>query len=179
MRVAAAVAAVALLVAGAAFAQEKEKPMTAALIAVGTEAPDFRLNDHNGNGVRLSSFRGKKWVVLAFYPKAMTPGCTREVCSLRDAAKEFEGAGIQVFGMSLDDVVSQAKFVKEQELNFPLLSDPDGSAAGRLGVLMADKPYTNRITVVVDDKGVVRMVDTGVKVDSHGKDLVAAILKMK
>ena len=81
--------------------------------------------------------------------------------------------------MSLDDVRSQAEFTKQQSLNFPLLSDPDASAAGRLGVLMEGKPYTNRITVVVDDKGVVRLVDTGVKVESHGKDLAEAIRKLK
>ena len=81
--------------------------------------------------------------------------------------------------MSLDDVASQAAFVKQQGLNFPLLSDPDGSAAARLGVLMKDKPYTNRITVVIDEMGVVRLVDTGVKPDSHGKDLVEAIRKAK
>ena len=81
--------------------------------------------------------------------------------------------------MSLDDVASQAKFVEQQKLNFPLLSDPDGSASARLGVLMPDKPYTNRITVVIDDRGVVRLVDRGVKVDSHGKDLVEAIRAMK
>jgi peroxiredoxin len=87
--------------------------------------------------------------------------------------------GVQVFGMSLDDVKSQGEFTKQQNLNFPLLSDPDGSAAARLGVLMADKPYTNRITIVVDDAGKVRLVDTGVKVDSHGKDLVEAIKALK
>ena len=81
--------------------------------------------------------------------------------------------------MSLDDVASQARFVEEQKLNFPLLSDPDGSASARLGVLMPDKPYTNRITVVIDDRGVVRLVDKGVKVGSHGKDLVEAIRAMK
>ena len=81
--------------------------------------------------------------------------------------------------MSLDDVASQARFAKEQSLNFPLLSDPDGSASGRLGVLMADKPYTQRITVIVDDKGVVRLVETKVNVESHGKDLVEAIRKLK
>jgi peroxiredoxin Q/BCP len=86
---------------------------------------------------------------------------------------------VQVFGMSLDDVASQAKFVKAQSLNFPLLSDPDGSAAGRLGVLMADKPYTNRYTVVVDDKGVVRLVDTKVDVKTHGTALVEAIRRLK
>ena len=81
--------------------------------------------------------------------------------------------------MSLDDVKSQAEFVKQQELKFPLLSDPDASASARLGVLMEGKPYTNRITIVVDDKGIVRLVDTGVKVESHGKDLVEAIKKLK
>ena len=81
--------------------------------------------------------------------------------------------------MSLDDVKAQAEFVKQQSLNFPLLSDPDAGASGRLGVLMEGKPYTNRITIVVDDKGVVRLVDTGVKVESHGKDLSEAIRKLK
>ena len=81
--------------------------------------------------------------------------------------------------MSLDDVKAQAEFVKQQSLGFPLLSDPDASASARLGVLMEGKPYTNRITIVVDDKGVVRLVDTGVKVESHGKDLVEAIRKLK
>jgi peroxiredoxin Q/BCP len=87
--------------------------------------------------------------------------------------------GVQVLGMSLDDVKSQAQFTKQQQLDFPLLSDPDASASARLGVLMEGKPYTNRITIVVDDKGVVRIVDTGVKVDSHGKDLVEAIRAVK
>lgn len=87
--------------------------------------------------------------------------------------------GVQVFGMSLDDVRSQAQFWKEQKLNFPLLSDPDASASARLGVLMEGKPYTNRITLVVDDRGTVRLVDTAVQVDSHGKDLVEAIRTLR
>ncbi len=81
--------------------------------------------------------------------------------------------------MSLDDVQAQAQFAKQQNLNFPLLSDPDASASARLGVLMEGKPYTNRITVVVDDRGIVRAVDTGVNVETHGKDLVAAIRALK
>jgi peroxiredoxin Q/BCP len=87
--------------------------------------------------------------------------------------------GVRVLGMSLDDVKSQAEFVRQQGLNFPLLSDPDAGASARLGVLMEGKPYTNRITIVTDDKGVVRLVDTGVKPDSHGKDLVEAIRALK
>lgn len=86
---------------------------------------------------------------------------------------------MQVLGCSLDDVASQAAFVKQQELNFPLLSDPDGSAAAKLGAMMQDKPYAARVTFVVDDRGVVRLVDTGVKVDSHGRDLVEAIRGLK
>jgi len=86
---------------------------------------------------------------------------------------------VRVYGMSLDDVASQAAFAKRQGLNFPLLSDPDGSAAGRLGVLMAGKPYANRITIVVDEKGVVRLVDAAVKPDGHGKDLVEAIRRLR
>ena len=87
--------------------------------------------------------------------------------------------GVKVFGASLDDVESQAKFAKQQGLNFPLLSDPDGSAAGRFGVLMEGKPYTNRTTIVLDEKGIVRLVETKVNVNSHGKDLVEAIRKLK
>jgi len=86
---------------------------------------------------------------------------------------------VQVLGLSLDDVQAQAKFVEQQKLNFPLLSDPDGSAAGKLGALMKDKPYAARVTFVIDDKGVLRLRDEGVKVDSHGKDLVEAIRAMK
>jgi len=76
-------------------------------------------------------------------------------------------------------VASQAEFVKQQSLNFPLLSDPDGSAAGRLGAMMKDKPYAARVTFVIDDKGILRHVDTGVKVDSHGKDLVEVVRRLK
>jgi len=87
--------------------------------------------------------------------------------------------GVRVFGLSLDDVASQAEFVKQQELNFTLLSDPDGSATARLGALMKDKPYAARVTFLIDDKGVLRQVDRSVQVDSHGKDLVEAIRKLR
>ena len=84
-----------------------------------------------------------------------------------------------VLGMSLDDVAAQAEFVKQQSLNFPLLSDPDGSAASKLGAMMKDKPYAARVTFVVDDAGTLRHRDAGVKVDSHGKDLVEALRGLK
>ncbi len=87
--------------------------------------------------------------------------------------------GVKVLGASLDDVAAQAAFVKKEGLNFPLLSDSDASASGRLGVLMADKPYTNRWTYVIDDKGILRHLDKTVQPKTHGQDLVAKIKAMK
>jgi len=157
---------VAACLLGGAMAQDK--PLGP---AIGAEAPRFRLNDHEGNARTLDELRGKGWLVLAFYPKAMTSGCTKEVCSLRDSLKDLESLGIAVVGISLDDVKSQASFHEAQKLNFPLLSDPDGSVATKYGTLMADKPYSARITFVIDDKGVLRYRDDKVSVESHGKDL--------
>ncbi len=97
------------------------------------------------------------------------------MCSLRDVAKELEAKGVKVYGAALDGVKDMAAFVKKEELNFPLLSDPDGSAARRFGVLKNDAKWTGRVTFVIDPKGVLRMVDDGVKVRSHGADLIASL----
>lgn len=161
---------VAACLLGGAMAQDKTKTPE-----VGAKAPGFRLNDQEGNARTLDELRGKGWLVLAFYPKAMTGGCTKEVCSLRDSLKDLESVGVAVAGISLDDVVSQKAFHEQQKLNFPLLSDPDGSVAAKYGALLADKPYTTRITFVIDDKGVLRYVDSKVSVDSHGKDLAGVV----
>lgn len=154
---------------GVAVAQEKDGP------EVGAKAPDFRLNDDQGAARTLGELRGDGWLVLAFYPKAMTGGCTREVCSLRDSLKDLESIGVAVAGISLDDVKSQRAFVEAQKLNFPLLSDPDGSVARKYAALLADKPYSARVTFVIDDKGILRHVDSKVSVDSHGKDLQGVV----
>jgi peroxiredoxin Q/BCP len=97
------------------------------------------------------------------------------VCSLRDVAKAFEEQGVQVFGVSLDSVADQKRFHREQELNFRLLSDPDGSAATKLGVLPEDARWTKRVTFVIDGEGVVRAIDDAVRVATHGEDLVALL----
>jgi peroxiredoxin Q/BCP len=159
----------AALLLGGAMAQQPKGP------EVGAKAPAFRVNDHEGNARTLDDLRGKGWLALAFFPKAKTGGCTREVCSLRDSLKDLESSGIAVAAISLDDVNLQRSFHEEQKLNFPLLSDPDGSVAAKYGVLMADKPYASRVTFVIDDKGVLRHVDSKVSVDSHGKDLAAIV----
>ncbi len=101
------------------------------------------------------------------------------MCSLRDAANQFAEKNVLAFGISLDDVASIAAFAKDQKLVFPLLSDPDGSVAQKYGVLMEGKPYAKRITFVIDDKGVLRLVDEKVDVTNHGTDLLAAIAKLR
>ncbi len=103
------------------------------------------------------------------------------MCSLRDAAEELLGMGVSVYAISLDDVSDLAAFADAQALNFQLLSDPDGSAATKLGVLMADRPFAKRVTFVLDEKGVVRNVDQNVdsSIATHGADLAALIKKLR
>lgn len=97
------------------------------------------------------------------------------MCSLRDVANQLEQKGVKIYGASLDGVKDMAGFVEKEELNFPLLSDPDGSAARRFGVLKKDAKWTGRVTFVIDPEGVLRKVDDGVKVRSHGADLIASL----
>ena len=140
-------------------------------LAVGDAAPPWRLNDDTGHAAALADAKGEAWVVLAFYPKADTPGCTREVCSLRDALADLEGLDARVYGISLDDVVAQRAFREGQGLTFPLLSDPDGSVARKYGVLPEGARFAQRVTFVVDPDGILRWIDRGVAVATHGQDL--------
>jgi len=148
-------------------------------LEVGKTAPVFRLNDHTGKAVEVGGAATTGWTVLAFYPKAMTPGCTKEVCSLRDAIKDLEGLDAKVYAISIDDVLSCAQFVKQQSLNFQLLSDPDRSVVAKYGAVMEGVTYAARYTFVIDPKGVLRHVDKSVNVISHGADLVAVLKKLK
>ena len=101
-----------------------------------------------------------------------------QVCSLRDVAEKLEQLGVSVYAMSLDDVAAQKAFAEAQELNFGLLSDTDGSAARKYGVL-GKRGYAQRVTFLIDDKGVLRHIDREVKVRSHGADLVALVERIK
>jgi len=101
------------------------------------------------------------------------------VCSLRDAATDFSKLDVQVYGISMDDVAAVAAFAKAQKLDFPLLSDPDGSVAAKYGVAMAGRPFANRVTFVIDDKGVLRAIDDKVDVTKHGAALAAMIEKLR
>ncbi|HZR94183.1 MAG TPA: thioredoxin-dependent thiol peroxidase [Gaiellaceae bacterium] len=146
----------------------------------GAPAPDFTLTDDRGETVTLSELRGKP-VVLYFYPKDDTPGCTTQACGIRDAYGEFERAGAVVLGISPDDEASHEKFRRKYELPFTLLADPDHAVADKYGV-WGEKKYmgrtymgVNRSTFVIDGDGNVKKVMRNVKPATHADDVLAAL----
>jgi len=127
-------------------------------LKAGDQAPDFRLSDQAGKPISLADFRGKKSVVLYFYPKDDTPGCTAESCSFRDSYEVFQEAGAEVIGVSSDSPESHAKFAAKYHLPFRLLSD-DGEKVRRLyGVSSTLGLLPGRVTYVIDRRGVIRHV---------------------
>ena len=145
----------------------------------GDKAPDFAVKDTDGNEVKLSDFRGQK-VVLYFYPKDDTPGCTKQACSIRDSYSEFEERGIKVLGVSLDDEKSHRKFVNKYELPFTLLSDTDHAVSDAFGVYgekeFMGKKYmgVSRKTFLIDEEGRIRKVFDKVNVDEHADEVLEA-----
>jgi thioredoxin-dependent peroxiredoxin len=127
-------------------------------IRVGDEAPDFVLPDRTGKMVRLSEFRGQKAVVLYFYPKDDTPGCTKESCAFRDGYQDFQDAGAEVIGVSSDSAESHGKFAAKHRLPFTLLADQGGQVRKRYGVPATLGLLPGRVTFVIDRSGVVRHV---------------------
>ena len=129
-------------------------------IAVGTKAPDFTLQDQDQNDVTLSSYQGKKNVVLAFYPLDFSPVCSKEHACFRDDLKGFEGLNAQVLGVSVDSAWAHKAFARHLEVSYPLLADfhPRGQVAAKFGLYLDDKGITQRATVVIDKQGVVRYV---------------------
>lgn len=127
-------------------------------LSVGEVAPDFTLQSQKGEAVRLSDFRGKKTVVLFFYPKDDTPGCTAESCSFRDRYDTFVEAGAEVIGVSGDSVESHESFAKKHRLPMTLLSDPGGEIAARYGVKPLLGILPGRVTFVIDRDGIIRHV---------------------
>ncbi len=148
-------------------------------LQVGDAAPTWRLNDDSGRAIALADSRDTHWVVLAFYPKASTSGCTAEMCSLRDNLADLGGLDARVYGISIDDVVSQRAFREAQKLTFPLLSDPDGSVARKYEVLPADARFTQRVTFVIDPQGVLRHIDRAVGVSTHGRDVAERLRSLR
>ena len=149
-------------------------------LKVGQKAPDFSLLDDAGEKVNLSDLKGKK-VVVYFYPKDDTPGCTTEACNFRDGLSEIKRHGAVVLGVSADSVESHKKFKKKFELNFPLLADTDKKMIERYGVWkeksMYGKKYMGieRSTFVIDPEGKMKAIFRKVKVDGHVGEVLEAV----
>lgn len=156
-------------------AQESKLPQ------VGQPAPDFTLPSTDDTDVSLSSFKGKQSVVLYFYPKDDTPGCTREACSFRDLRALFNENGAEILGVSPDTVKSHKKFQQKFHLTFPLLADADHAVAEQYGVWQLKKfmgrQYMGiaRTTFVVDKSGTITAVFPNVKVEGHADKVLAAL----
>jgi peroxiredoxin Q/BCP len=150
------------------------------MIAAGKPAPDFTLADQNGKKVTLSKLKGSP-VVLYFYPKDDTPGCTKEACGFRDSFALYEKAGATIAGVSPDSALSHAKFAKKFELPFLLLADPEHTVCEAYGVWkeksMYGKKYmgVERTTFVIDAEGIVRNIFPKVKVDGHSAEVLEAV----
>ena len=150
------------------------------MIETGQKAPDFTLPDHNGKSVSLKDFRGKK-VVLYFYPRDDTPGCTREACGFRDNLNRVKSSGAVVLGVSRDDAAAHVKFRKKYDLNFPLVSDPDRKVHEAYGAWGKKKQYGKEIegvirsTFLIDEAGQVVKVWSPVRVDGHVDKVLEAL----
>ena len=150
------------------------------MLEVGMRAPQFTLTDAKGNTVSLSDFFGKK-VVLYFYPKDNTPGCTRQACAFAGAYDAFRERGVEVIGISRDSVASHAKFAEKYGLPFILLSDPERVAIETYGVWQEKKQYGKvsmgvvRTTFLIDEQGMVAKVMPKVKPDTNAAEILAAL----
>ena len=128
---------------------------------LGEPAPDFDLPAHPAGRVRLADYRGKSNVILAFYPKDDTPGCTREMCAFSADLDQFAGLGTVVLGVSFDDTTSHADFTEKYKLAIPLLADAGGKVAAAYGAARPGADYADRMLFVIDKQGIVRHVHHG------------------
>ena len=150
------------------------------MLNVGDRAPSFTLKDKSGNDVSLSDFIGKK-VVLYFYPKDNTPGCTKQACAFAGAYAEFQKRGVEVIGISRDGIASHVKFAEKYNLPFVLLSDPDLEAIGAYGVWQEKKMCGKvgmgvvRTTFLIDEQGVITAVMPKVKPDTNAAEILAML----
>ena len=163
----------------AVFAWAIASTMAAAAPAVGDAAPDFRLQDQNSEWHALGDYQGK-WLVLYFYPKADTPGCTTEACEFRDNIFAYEDLGAAVVGVSLDDVASQADFAEKYSLPFPLLSDAAQEVATAYGVLTSfgNMQVANRETFLIGPDGKIAKHYDSVDPATHSAEVLADLKEL-
>ncbi len=150
------------------------------ILEAGTKAPDFELKDDAGKVHKLSDYKGQT-IVVYFYPKDNTPGCTKEACSFRDSYADFRKAGVEVIGISPDSEKSHANFINKYELPFTLLSDPGHQVSEAYGVWGLKKNYGReyegiyRTTFIIGPEGKIKKVFKNVKPNEHSQEVLAAI----
>jgi thioredoxin-dependent peroxiredoxin len=143
-------------------------------VRVGTPAPQFTSLLTTGDVVKLNQYKGKK-VVLYFYPKDDTPGCTIEACGLRDQYQKIRDLGADILGVSVDDVASHQRFTQKFSLPFQLVADSDKSITKAYGVLNEKSNMARRVTFIIDEKGVVEKIFDPVKADQHTQQVIDAL----
>ncbi|MBY1580518.1 thioredoxin-dependent thiol peroxidase [Clostridioides difficile] len=154
------------------------------MLSIGTKAPEFTLEDKDGNKVSMSDFKGKK-VVVYFYPKDNTPGCTRQACAFRNAYDGFKKEDIQVIGISKDSIKSHQKFAEKHELPFILLSDHDLVAIKAFDVWKEKKMYGKtalgvvRATYIIDENGIIEKVFEKAKPDTNAQEILEYLEKQE
>ena len=148
-------------------------------LKVGDRAPDFTLTDERGLPRSLKNYLGKSPVVLYFYPKDFTPGCTAEACSFRDDLKVYEQKGAVVVGVSLDSVESHARFSEHYNLPFTLLSDNKKEVAKAYGVLGLGGLLAKRVTFIIDRSGSIAAIFSRVDVKQHSQEVLEALEKVR
>lgn len=161
--------------------------MAAALFAAGAaetpkagdKAPDFTAKDQDGNTVKLADFAGKQAVLLYFYPKDNTPGCTKEACGFRDRLDSLKKDGVAVLGVSMDNAESHKKFIKDHNLNFPLLVDTDGTISSAYGAKMPNGKMARRVSFLIDQSGKITHVTDTPSADKHLAEMKEAVEKLK
>lgn len=146
---------------------------------IGKPAPDFKLNDQHGKPHSLQNYRDK-WVVLYFYPKDDTPGCTQEACAFRDDLNQLTELGAKVIGVSVDDSASHADFAKKYHLPFPLLADKQGDVAARYGALLnlGVMKVARRFTFLIDPQGNLKKDYLNVETSRHSKEIIEDLKKL-
>jgi peroxiredoxin Q/BCP len=167
-----AMCAVVLVMIYAVLAQSDLK------LKAGDKAPDFTLQDAFGKSYKLSSYKGKTPVIVYFYPKAGTSGCTKEACGIRDNWSKFTQNNIPVLGISTDDKPAIKKFIDDYKLNFPLLSDADKKVSKEYGVV-GISGYDKRITFIVDKNSKIAEVIEVKDIENHSKTILEKAIALK
>lgn len=153
--------------------------LQAATPAVGDKAPAFEGKDQDGKTRKLADYLGKKNVILYFYPKDNTPGCTKQACTLRDRLGDLNKGGVEVLGVSMDTADSHKKFIADHNLNFPLLTDVDGKLAKQFGTEMGGgKKMSRRVSFLINKEGKIAHVTDVAPADIHLKEMQEAVAKL-